>query len=99
MTLLHLYKSAAAKRKCEQKSGASLRLGAKSRLAADCETSVISRSCQYWSLGLQMRMTEVHDDLAKEKDFLGQRVAVHNKKGKINHIEDDQVCGGGWRGN
>lgn len=44
-------------------------------------------------------MTEVHDDLAKEKDFLGQRVAVHNKKGKINHIEDDQVCGGGWRGN
>lgn len=27
-----------------------------------------------------MRMTEVHDDLVKGKDFLGQRVVVHDKK-------------------
>lgn len=65
-----------------KKFGAFHRLGAKSRLAADCETSVISRSCQWWSWELQMRMTEMHDDLAKEKDFLGQRVIVHVKKAK-----------------
>lgn len=33
-------------------------------------------------LGLQMRVTEVHDDLVKEKDFLGQRVVVNDKKAK-----------------
>lgn len=44
-----------------------------------------------------MRVTEVHDDLVKEKDFLGQRVVVHKR---ANYIPEREGSGMGvWRGN